>query len=158
SGGRRRPAHSSRARARDRRGGRCAARCASGSAATRGGGGGGDARCARALAAGARTGSRTGLRVGVAASARDEGGKTEGHQRQEVSAAKHVVILSPAPSRRLGYDRGFVELRSGAVIADKLRLVEPLGQGGMGVVWSARHLALDTDVAVKFVRPERALA
>ncbi len=26
----------------------------------------------------------------------------------------------------------------------------------MGVVWAARHLALDTDVAVKFIRPERA--
>jgi formylglycine-generating enzyme required for sulfatase activity len=28
----------------------------------------------------------------------------------------------------------------------------------MGVVWAARHLALDTEVAVKFIRPDRALA
>ncbi|WP_434048266.1 MULTISPECIES: bifunctional serine/threonine-protein kinase/formylglycine-generating enzyme family protein [Sorangium] len=49
-----------------------------------------------------------------------------------------------------------MELRSDAVIADKLHLLRPLGQGGMGVVWAARHLALDTDVAVKFIRPERA--
>ncbi|WP_437552021.1 bifunctional serine/threonine-protein kinase/formylglycine-generating enzyme family protein [Sorangium sp. So ce367] len=49
-----------------------------------------------------------------------------------------------------------MELRPDAVIADKLHLLRPLGQGGMGVVWAARHLALDTDVAVKFIRPERA--
>ncbi|WP_437671227.1 bifunctional serine/threonine-protein kinase/formylglycine-generating enzyme family protein [Sorangium sp. So ce131] len=51
-----------------------------------------------------------------------------------------------------------MELRPGAVIADKLHLLRPLGQGGMGVVWAARHLALDTDVAVKFIRPERVAA
>ncbi|WP_437291694.1 SUMF1/EgtB/PvdO family nonheme iron enzyme [Sorangium sp. So ce406] len=51
-----------------------------------------------------------------------------------------------------------MELRPDAVIADKLHLLRPLGQGGMGVVWAARHLALDTDVAVKFIRPERAAA
>ncbi|MGK3993741.1 bifunctional serine/threonine-protein kinase/formylglycine-generating enzyme family protein [Sorangium sp. So ce1024] len=48
-----------------------------------------------------------------------------------------------------------MELRAGAIIADRLHLLRPLGQGGMGVVWAARHLALDTDVAVKFIRPER---
>jgi serine/threonine protein kinase len=58
-----------------------------------------------------------------------------------------------------GYNRRVVvELRENAVIAGKLRLLAPLGQGGMGVVWAARHLALDTDVAVKFIRPERAAA
>lgn len=51
-----------------------------------------------------------------------------------------------------------VELREDAVIGGKLRLLQPLGQGGMGVVWAARHLSLDTDVAVKFIRPERAAA
>jgi serine/threonine protein kinase/formylglycine-generating enzyme required for sulfatase activity len=48
-----------------------------------------------------------------------------------------------------------VELRPDAIIAGKLRLLRPLGQGGMGVVWAARHLTLETDVAVKFIRPER---
>jgi formylglycine-generating enzyme required for sulfatase activity len=51
-----------------------------------------------------------------------------------------------------------LELRPDVLIAGKLRLIQPLGQGGMGVVWVARHLALDTDVAVKFIRPERAAA
>ncbi|RYG75084.1 serine/threonine protein kinase, partial [bacterium] len=49
-----------------------------------------------------------------------------------------------------------IELRPGAVLAGKLELRAPLGEGGMGVVWSARHLGLGTDVAVKFVRPSRA--
>ncbi|MFO0592612.1 MAG: bifunctional serine/threonine-protein kinase/formylglycine-generating enzyme family protein [Polyangiaceae bacterium] len=51
-----------------------------------------------------------------------------------------------------------MELRPDAVIEGKLRLLRPLGQGGMGVVWAARHLALGTDVAVKLIRPERVAA
>lgn len=51
-----------------------------------------------------------------------------------------------------------LDLRAGAVIGGKLRLLRPLGQGGMGVVWAARHEALDTDVAVKLIRPERVAA
>jgi formylglycine-generating enzyme required for sulfatase activity len=51
-----------------------------------------------------------------------------------------------------------VELRPDAVIAGKLRLQAPLGQGGMGVVWAARHLTLEIDVAVKLIRPERVAA
>jgi serine/threonine protein kinase len=51
-----------------------------------------------------------------------------------------------------------VELRPDLVLADKLRLLRPLGQGGMGVVWAARHLTLATDVAVKLIRPERVAA
>jgi serine/threonine protein kinase len=51
-----------------------------------------------------------------------------------------------------------VELVPGARIAGKLRLVRPLGQGGMGVVWAAHHEALDKEVAVKLIRPERVAA
>ncbi len=51
-----------------------------------------------------------------------------------------------------------MELRPDAVLANKLRLLRPLGQGGMGVVWAARHLTLETDVAVKLIRPERVAA
>lgn len=49
-----------------------------------------------------------------------------------------------------------VQLAPDVVLAGKLRLLRPLGHGGMGVVWAARHLALQTDVAVKLIRPERA--
>lgn len=48
-----------------------------------------------------------------------------------------------------------LELRPGVVIAEKLRLLRELGHGGMGVVWAARHETLETDVAVKLIRPER---
>jgi eukaryotic-like serine/threonine-protein kinase len=42
----------------------------------------------------------------------------------------------------------------GDVLTEKYRLDELLGQGGMGSVWRAHNLALDADVAVKFVHGE----
>src|SRR5689334_5323196 len=41
----------------------------------------------------------------------------------------------------------------GHVIAQKFRLVRRLGQGGMGSVWAADHLALNSQVAVKIIDP-----
>jgi eukaryotic-like serine/threonine-protein kinase len=41
---------------------------------------------------------------------------------------------------------------TGYVIAGKYELEEELGQGGMGVVWRARNIALDSPVAIKVVR------
>jgi eukaryotic-like serine/threonine-protein kinase len=43
------------------------------------------------------------------------------------------------------------KLDAGHVIDGKYRLVEPLGQGGMSMVWRARHENLKTDLAIKFV-------
>ena len=43
-------------------------------------------------------------------------------------------------------------LRPGLVLDDKVRLIRQLGEGAMGTVWTARHLALDVDVAVKLIR------
>jgi serine/threonine protein kinase len=42
------------------------------------------------------------------------------------------------------------------VLADKYRVERILGQGGMGVVVEARHIALDERVALKFLLPEYA--
>jgi serine/threonine-protein kinase len=42
--------------------------------------------------------------------------------------------------------------RAGELISDKYRLLRLLGEGGMGVVWLARNLALDSDVAIKLLR------
>lgn len=47
-----------------------------------------------------------------------------------------------------------MELRSGMMVNDSVRLLEPLGSGGMGSVWIAQHLGLDAQVAVKFMAPE----
>jgi serine/threonine-protein kinase len=49
-----------------------------------------------------------------------------------------------------------MELRAGLVIADRFRLVRPLGQGGMGAVWLAQHTGLDVPCAVKFIHEEAA--
>ncbi len=46
------------------------------------------------------------------------------------------------------------ERRCGAAITPALRLTRPLGRGGMGDLWVARHLGLGTDVAVKFIRDD----
>ena len=43
------------------------------------------------------------------------------------------------------------EPREGDLVTSKLRLVRPLGAGGMGSVWLVDHLALHTQVVVKFI-------
>src|SRR3954470_19758071 len=42
-------------------------------------------------------------------------------------------------------------IRLGRVIAGRYRLEGPVARGGMGSVWKARHLQLDTLLAVKFI-------
>jgi serine/threonine-protein kinase len=45
-------------------------------------------------------------------------------------------------------------MQQGSVIADKYRLIELLGRGGMGSVWLAEHTTLKTAVAVKLINSE----
>src|SRR5947209_1192974 len=47
-----------------------------------------------------------------------------------------------------------MNLEPGTLINDNLRLLRRIGEGGMGSVWVAEHLALDTEVAIKFMAPE----
>src|SRR4051794_10449365 len=43
------------------------------------------------------------------------------------------------------------ELQAGDFITASVRLLRPLAQGGMGKVWIAEHLALETQVVVKLM-------
>jgi serine/threonine-protein kinase len=47
----------------------------------------------------------------------------------------------------------YMDVRPGEVLADKYRIEQVLGQGGMGVVVQATHLHLDERVAIKFLLP-----
>jgi len=56
-----------------------------------------------------------------------------------------VPLKSEPPSQSYG---------AGAIIADKYELVRPLGEGGMGTVWLARNVALESHVALKLLRAD----
>ena len=47
-------------------------------------------------------------------------------------------------------------IREGEMLAGKYRVERVLGVGGMGVVVAARHLQLETKVAIKFLLPDDA--
>ena len=47
-----------------------------------------------------------------------------------------------------------MELAAGTLVTENVRLIAPLGEGGMGSVWAADHLGLRTRVAVKFIAQE----
>ncbi len=46
------------------------------------------------------------------------------------------------------------DAHAGMMVTPSVRLVRPLGEGGMGSVWVADHLALRTQVVVKFIATE----
>ena len=65
---------------------------------------------------------------------------------------------SPPTDDATTLDGELVETRSylaGDVIDNKYRLVRLLGRGGMGVVWVARNVILDVDVAIKLIALRR---
>ena len=58
--------------------------------------------------------------------------------------------MSPAPGSYGDIDE---TPGPGTIVADKYRIEQKLGKGGMGVVVAARHLQLNQLVAIKFLLP-----
>ncbi len=56
-----------------------------------------------------------------------------------------------AEGRPLSDPERVPEAHAGMMVTPSVKLVRPLGEGGMGAVWVAEHLALRTQVVVKFI-------
>jgi eukaryotic-like serine/threonine-protein kinase len=65
--------------------------------------------------------------------------------------AEKARSVPDSPSKTIDFPPG---IQAGDVIANRYRLDEVVGRGGMGVVVAARHLELDERVAVKFMSPD----
>jgi serine/threonine protein kinase len=66
--------------------------------------------------------------------------------------ASSPTEASPPPSESADSRREGKQHKTGDVVDGRYVLIQPLGKGGMGVVWKARSTALDVEVAVKLVR------
>ncbi len=63
-----------------------------------------------------------------------------------------MLLVSSRSARRLHIRASTpMQLEVGQVLSGTLRVAKRFAQGGMGTVWIARHLVLDTDVAVKLM-------
>jgi Tfp pilus assembly protein PilF len=76
----------------------------------------------------------------------------ENHRRQSL-LVDHAAAGVPALSGLLPHRA----LQSGAILADRFRVVDFLGEGGIGEVYSAEDLSLHIQVAIKTLHPARAL-
>src|SRR5262249_40900085 len=72
-----------------------------------------------------------------------------------VSASTALGSLVPSGWRGDAGDTAFPPvLARGKVIFGKYRLIEKIGEGGMGEVWRVWHVGLETERALKLIKPE----
>ena len=81
-----------------------------------------------------------------------DGRGDRGANATTATADSFLRDLAAAPERPTGLEQDSSQLATGALIAERFRLEKQLGEGGMGVVWAARHLVTRKPVALKFVK------
>jgi tetratricopeptide (TPR) repeat protein/tRNA A-37 threonylcarbamoyl transferase component Bud32 len=73
----------------------------------------------------------------------------------EIHHAVHAGVLAEPPHGRNGCHRAALDGIAPELSLQDYELIGELGQGGMGVVYKARHLRLNRHVALKMFRPGR---
>lgn len=70
-----------------------------------------------------------------------------------VRSVEPVVRRAKDVAEARGLDDPLIvpDAHAGMMVTPSVKLVRPLGEGGMGAVWVAEHLALHTQVVVKFI-------